>query len=49
MPCSVSRREGGRVEGHYTVPLGVHFPASLMAEAVGQVLEGIFRKMKSIS
>jgi 3-hydroxymyristoyl/3-hydroxydecanoyl-(acyl carrier protein) dehydratase len=28
---------GGRVEGHYTVPLGSHFPASLMAEAVGQL------------
>ncbi len=27
----------GRVEGHYTVPLGSHFPASLMAEAVGQL------------
>ena len=27
----------GRVEGHYTVPLGAHFPASLMAEAVGQL------------
>jgi 3-hydroxymyristoyl/3-hydroxydecanoyl-(acyl carrier protein) dehydratase len=33
----IARREGGRVEGHYTVPLGVHFPASLMAEAVGQL------------
>ena len=33
----ITRREGGRVEGHYTVPLGVHFPASLMAEAVGQL------------
>ena len=33
----ITRREGGRVEGHYAVPLGVHFPASLMAEAVGQL------------
>ena len=33
----ITHREGGRVEGHYTVPLGVHFPASLMAEAVGQL------------
>lgn len=33
----ITRREGGRVEGHYTLPLGVHFPASLMAEAVGQL------------
>jgi len=33
----ITRREGGRVEGHYTVPLGSHFPASLMAEAVGQL------------
>jgi 3-hydroxymyristoyl/3-hydroxydecanoyl-(acyl carrier protein) dehydratase len=33
----IVRREGGRVEGHYSVPLGVHFPASLMAEAVGQL------------
>jgi len=33
----ITRREGGRIEGHYTVPLGVHFPASLMAEAVGQL------------
>ena len=32
------RREGGRVEGHYTVPLtACSFPASLMAEAVGQL------------
>ena len=28
---------GGRVEGHFGVPLGVHFPPSLMAEAVGQL------------
>ena len=33
----ITRREGGRVEGHYAVPLGAHFPASLMAEAVGQL------------
>jgi len=33
----ITRRDGGRVEGHYTLPLGVHFPASLMAEAVGQL------------
>ena len=33
----INRREGGRVEGHYSMPLGVHFPASLMAEAVGQL------------
>lgn len=33
----ITRREGGRVEGHFAVPLGVHFPASLMAEAVGQL------------
>ncbi len=33
----ITRREGGRVEGHFSVPLGVHFPASLMAEAVGQL------------
>jgi 3-hydroxymyristoyl/3-hydroxydecanoyl-(acyl carrier protein) dehydratase len=33
----ITRREGCRVEGHYGVPLGVHFPASLMAEAVGQL------------
>ena len=33
----ITRREGGRVEGHFGVPLGVHFPASLMAEAVGQL------------
>lgn len=33
----ITHREGGRVEGHFTVPLGVHFPASLMAEAVGQL------------
>jgi 3-hydroxymyristoyl/3-hydroxydecanoyl-(acyl carrier protein) dehydratase len=33
----ITRREGGRVEGHFNVPLGVHFPASLMAEAVGQL------------
>jgi 3-hydroxymyristoyl/3-hydroxydecanoyl-(acyl carrier protein) dehydratase len=33
----ITRREGGRVEGHYSVPLGVHFPPSLMAEAVGQL------------
>jgi 3-hydroxymyristoyl/3-hydroxydecanoyl-(acyl carrier protein) dehydratase len=33
----ITRREAGRVEGHYTVPLGSHFPASLMAEAVGQL------------
>ena len=33
----ITHREGGRVEGHYTVPLGVHFPASLMPEAVGQL------------
>jgi len=33
----ITRREGDRVEGHYAVPLGTHFPASLMAEAVGQL------------
>ena len=33
----ITRREGGRVEGHFGVPLGVHFPASLMAEAGGQL------------
>jgi 3-hydroxymyristoyl/3-hydroxydecanoyl-(acyl carrier protein) dehydratase len=33
----ITRREDQRVEGHYAVPLGVHFPASLMAEAVGQL------------
>jgi len=33
----ITRREGGRVEGHCVVPLGAHFPASLMAEAVGQL------------
>jgi 3-hydroxymyristoyl/3-hydroxydecanoyl-(acyl carrier protein) dehydratase len=33
----ITGREGGRVEGHYSVPLGVRFPASLMAEAVGQL------------
>jgi 3-hydroxymyristoyl/3-hydroxydecanoyl-(acyl carrier protein) dehydratase len=33
----ITRRESGRVEGQYSVPLGVHFPASLMAEAVGQL------------
>jgi 3-hydroxymyristoyl/3-hydroxydecanoyl-(acyl carrier protein) dehydratase len=33
----ITRREGGRVEGHYALPLGSHFPASLMAEAVGQL------------
>jgi 3-hydroxymyristoyl/3-hydroxydecanoyl-(acyl carrier protein) dehydratase len=33
----ITRREGGRVEGHYALPLGLHFPASLMAEAVGQL------------
>ena len=33
----ITRREGGRVEGHFGVPLGVHFPPSLMAEAVGQL------------
>ena len=33
----ITRREGGRVEGVYAVPLGVHFPASLMSEAVGQL------------
>jgi 3-hydroxymyristoyl/3-hydroxydecanoyl-(acyl carrier protein) dehydratase len=33
----ITRRDGGRVEGHFAVPLGVHFPASLMAEAVGQL------------
>jgi 3-hydroxymyristoyl/3-hydroxydecanoyl-(acyl carrier protein) dehydratase len=33
----ITRREGGRVEGLYSVPLGVHFPASLMAEAIGQL------------
>lgn len=33
----ITRREAGRVEGDYTVPLGSHFPASLMAEAVGQL------------
>ena len=33
----ITRREGGRVEGHFAVPLGAHFPASLMAEAVGQL------------
>lgn len=33
----ITRREGARIEGHFGVPLGVHFPASLMAEAVGQL------------
>ena len=33
----ITRREGGHVEGVYTVPPGAHFPASLMAEAVGQL------------
>ena len=33
----ITRREGSRVEGVYAVPLGAHFPASLMAEAVGQL------------
>jgi 3-hydroxymyristoyl/3-hydroxydecanoyl-(acyl carrier protein) dehydratase len=33
----ITRREAGRVEGHYSLPLGVQFPASLMAEAVGQL------------
>jgi 3-hydroxymyristoyl/3-hydroxydecanoyl-(acyl carrier protein) dehydratase len=33
----ITRRESGHIEGHYSVPLGVHFPASLMAEAVGQL------------
>lgn len=33
----ITRREAGRVEGHYGVPLGLHFPASLMSEAVGQL------------
>jgi 3-hydroxymyristoyl/3-hydroxydecanoyl-(acyl carrier protein) dehydratase len=33
----ITRRDAARVEGHYTVPLGAHFPASLMAEAVGQL------------
>ncbi len=33
----ITRRDAGRVEGHYDVPLGAHFPASLMAEAVGQL------------
>ncbi len=33
----ITRREGSRVEGHFAIPLGVHFPASLMAEAVGQL------------
>jgi 3-hydroxymyristoyl/3-hydroxydecanoyl-(acyl carrier protein) dehydratase len=33
----ITRREAGRVEGHFAVPLGAHFPASLMAEAVGQL------------
>ena len=33
----ITRREGRRVEGVFAVPLGVHFPASLMAEAVGQL------------
>jgi len=33
----ITRREGGRIEGHFGVPLGVPFPASLMAEAVGQL------------
>jgi 3-hydroxymyristoyl/3-hydroxydecanoyl-(acyl carrier protein) dehydratase len=33
----ITRREGARVEGHFAIPLGVHFPASLMAEAVGQL------------
>jgi 3-hydroxymyristoyl/3-hydroxydecanoyl-(acyl carrier protein) dehydratase len=33
----ITRREGRHVEGHFGVPLGVHFPASLMAEAVGQL------------
>jgi 3-hydroxymyristoyl/3-hydroxydecanoyl-(acyl carrier protein) dehydratase len=33
----ITRREAGRIEGHYAVPTGTHFPASLMAEAVGQL------------
>lgn len=33
----ITHRDAGCVEGHYSVPLGVHFPASLMAEAVGQL------------
>ncbi|HMO44588.1 MAG TPA: hypothetical protein PKB14_00990 [Rubrivivax sp.] len=33
----ITHRAGVRIEGHYTVPLGVNFPASLMAEAVGQL------------
>ena len=37
----ITRRDrqgsGGRVEGLFALPLGVHFPASLMAEAVGQL------------
>ncbi len=33
----ITRRDGGRIEGVYTVPAGVRFPASLMAEAVGQL------------
>jgi 3-hydroxymyristoyl/3-hydroxydecanoyl-(acyl carrier protein) dehydratase len=33
----LTRREAGRVEGHFSVPLDARFPASLMAEAVGQL------------
>jgi 3-hydroxymyristoyl/3-hydroxydecanoyl-(acyl carrier protein) dehydratase len=34
----ITRRDGARIEGHYTVPAGAtRFPASLMAEAVGQL------------
>lgn len=34
----ITHHDGTRIEGHYTVPLGVsRFPAALMAEAVGQL------------
>jgi len=33
----ITRRDAGHVEGYFDVPLGVQFPASLMAEAVGQL------------
>jgi 3-hydroxyacyl-[acyl-carrier-protein] dehydratase len=34
----ITRRAGGRIEGQYTVPVrATRFPASLMAEAVGQL------------
>jgi 3-hydroxymyristoyl/3-hydroxydecanoyl-(acyl carrier protein) dehydratase len=33
----ITRRDAGHVEGHFDVPLAVCFPASLMAEAVGQL------------